>query len=94
MLCRYGPCEPEALKERMKRAVALLGPAEVQDILAKQGKIEVRAAPSNRTPVHLLLAAPPAKGPFSIILYSCSLSADAPCLDWQEKRVIILIRIV
>ena len=64
MLCRYGPCEPEALKERMKRAVALLGPAEVQDILAQQGKIAVRAAPPNRTPVHLVFAAPPAKGLF------------------------------
>ncbi|CAL8468269.1 g7809 [Coccomyxa elongata] len=38
---RYGPCEPEALKERMKRAVALLGPNEVQEILRKEGKIEV-----------------------------------------------------
>lgn len=40
--CRYGPCEPEALKERMKRAVALLGANEVQEILRKEGKIEVR----------------------------------------------------
>lgn len=39
--CRYGPCEPEALKERMKRAVALLGQKEVQEILRKEGKIEV-----------------------------------------------------
>ncbi|EIE19291.1 heat shock protein 33, partial [Coccomyxa subellipsoidea C-169] len=38
---RYGPCEAESLKERMKRAVALLGPKEVQEILATQGKIEV-----------------------------------------------------
>ena len=39
---RYGPCEPESLKERMKRAVALLGAAEVADIMQKEGKIEVR----------------------------------------------------
>eukprot|EP00884_Botryococcus_braunii_P007801 jgi/Botrbrau1/17021/Bobra.49_2s0077.1 len=38
---RYGPCEPEGLKERMKRAVALLGQDEVRDILEKEGRIEV-----------------------------------------------------
>ena len=40
---RYGPCEAGSLKERMKRAVALLGAREVDDIIAKEGKIEVRA---------------------------------------------------
>ena len=40
-LCRYGPCEASALKERMKRAVALLGEQEVHAILEEQGKIEV-----------------------------------------------------
>ena len=39
--CRFGPCEPESLKERMKRAVALLGKEEVSDIMRSQGKIEV-----------------------------------------------------
>ena len=39
---RYGPCEAAALKERMKRAVALLGEAEVNKLLEEQGKIEVR----------------------------------------------------
>ncbi len=29
------------MKQRMKRAVALLGAEEVKDILAKEGKIEV-----------------------------------------------------
>ena len=41
MACRYGPCEAEALKERMKRAVALLGEKEVQSLMEKEGKIEV-----------------------------------------------------
>lgn len=39
--CRYGPCESSSLKVRMKRAVAALGPAEVQKILEQEGKIEV-----------------------------------------------------
>ncbi len=38
---RYGPCEAESLKERMKRAVALLGEKEVQNIMEQEGKIEV-----------------------------------------------------
>ena len=41
---RYGPCEATALQERMKRAVALLGEAEVKAILEKEGRIEVRAS--------------------------------------------------
>ena len=39
---RFGPCEPESLKDRMKRAVALLGKEEVNEIVRSQGKIEVR----------------------------------------------------
>ncbi|KAF5841293.1 Hsp33 protein-domain-containing protein [Dunaliella salina] len=38
---RYGPCEEESLKERMMRAVAMLGEEEVADIQAQIGKIEV-----------------------------------------------------
>jgi molecular chaperone Hsp33 len=38
---RYGPCEADALKVRMKRAVAALGPQEVKAIIEEQGKIEV-----------------------------------------------------
>ncbi|KAK9826750.1 hypothetical protein WJX81_004901 [Elliptochloris bilobata] len=38
---RYGPCEAAALQEWMKRAVALLGDAEVRQILGKEGRIEV-----------------------------------------------------
>ncbi|CAK0779921.1 hypothetical protein CVIRNUC_004889 [Coccomyxa viridis] len=38
---RYGPCEAESLKGRMKRAVALLGEKEVQSIMEREGKIEV-----------------------------------------------------
>jgi hypothetical protein len=45
LACRYGPCEAEALKERMKRAVALLGEEEVQSIMEQEGKIEVSAWP-------------------------------------------------
>ena len=41
---RYGPCEADSLKERMKRAVALLGPTEVQSIMRQEGKIEVEPA--------------------------------------------------
>ena len=40
--CRFGPCEPESLKERMKRAVALLGKDEVNEIVRSEGKIEVQ----------------------------------------------------
>ena len=43
LACRYGPCEAESLKERMKRAVALLGQEEVQGIIEQEGKIEVGA---------------------------------------------------
>lgn len=39
--CRYGPCEVSYLQERMKRAVALLGEEEVQNIMRDEGKIEV-----------------------------------------------------
>ncbi|KIZ01469.1 putative chaperonin [Monoraphidium neglectum] len=39
---KYGPCEADALKDRMKRAVASLGPKEVRSIIEEQGKIEVR----------------------------------------------------
>jgi len=38
---RYGPCEPEALKARMVRAVAALGEQEVRSIIEEVGKIEV-----------------------------------------------------
>jgi hypothetical protein len=47
VFCRYGPCEPKSLKERMKRAVALLGSEEVQDIIKKEGKIEVGIRPKS-----------------------------------------------
>lgn len=38
---RFGPCDTDALKERMKRAVASLGAGEVKAIMEEQGKIEV-----------------------------------------------------
>lgn len=38
----YGPCEAVALQQRMKRAVALLGPEEIDKLLEEEGKIEVR----------------------------------------------------
>ena len=38
---RYGPCEPDALRDRMLRAVASLGEAEVRSIIEEQGKVEV-----------------------------------------------------
>lgn len=38
---RYGPCEVSDLQDRMKRAVALLGPEEVKNIMREEGKIEV-----------------------------------------------------
>ncbi len=41
MFYRYGPCEPQALKDRMLRAVAALGEQEVRSIIADVGKIEV-----------------------------------------------------
>ncbi len=39
---RYGPCEIGDLQDRMKRAVALLGPKEVKNIMREEGKIEVK----------------------------------------------------
>lgn len=41
LVFRYGPCEPEGLVLRMKRAVALLGEDEVLSIIQQEGKIEV-----------------------------------------------------
>ncbi|EFJ46221.1 hypothetical protein VOLCADRAFT_62890 [Volvox carteri f. nagariensis] len=38
---KYGPCEEEALKKRMIRAVAALGKQEVADIIKQEGKLEV-----------------------------------------------------
>lgn len=38
---RYGPCEAGELKDRMLRAVASLGQAEVRSILEEQGQVEV-----------------------------------------------------
>lgn len=46
---RYGPCDAEALKGRMMRAVASLGDKEVKDIMAKEGKIEVTCELCNET---------------------------------------------
>ena len=37
---RYGPCEPSALQDRMKRAVALLGAEEIDRLVEEEGKIE------------------------------------------------------
>jgi len=37
----YGPCEEAELRERMLRAVASLGKAEVDQILAEDGQIEI-----------------------------------------------------
>lgn len=36
---KYGPCGVDQLKPRMMRAVASLGPADVQKILQEQGLI-------------------------------------------------------
>ena len=47
---RYGPCEAESLKGRMKRAVALLGEKEVQRIMEQEGKIEVCLRPQPNPP--------------------------------------------
>lgn len=38
---KFGPCEAGPLKQRMKRAVASLGPKEIKSIVEEQGKIEV-----------------------------------------------------
>lgn len=40
-VCRYGPCEADELKDRMLRAVASLGAAEVRSIIEEQGQVEV-----------------------------------------------------
>lgn len=40
-VCRYGPCDPEDLRDRMASAVATLGKDEVNDIIREEGKIEV-----------------------------------------------------
>ena len=37
----YGPCEVDDIKKRMRRAIATLPPAEVDDILEEQGKVEL-----------------------------------------------------
>uniref|UniRef100_A0A7S0S3N7 Uncharacterized protein n=1 Tax=Chlamydomonas leiostraca TaxID=1034604 RepID=A0A7S0S3N7_9CHLO len=47
----YGPCESEALKQRMIRAVASLGANEVRSIVEEQGKIEVTCDFCNETMV-------------------------------------------
>lgn len=39
---KYGPCEVEALKARMKRAVVSLGEAEVEDIVREHGAVKAR----------------------------------------------------
>ena len=38
---KYGPCDSEGLRDRMMRAVAMLGENEVRDIMRTEGKIEV-----------------------------------------------------
>lgn len=38
---RFGPCDESDLRHRMKRAVAALGRAELEDIIREEGKIEV-----------------------------------------------------
>lgn len=38
---KYGPCEVEDLRGRMKRAIAMLGQTEVQSILEEQGELEI-----------------------------------------------------
>ena len=43
----YGPCEKQALQTRMKRAVALLGADEIENLLEEEGKIEVCSPPPN-----------------------------------------------
>ena len=48
---RYGPCDPEDLRNRMKRAVATLGSAEVRSILEEQGVIEARKPLFPRPPL-------------------------------------------
>ena len=40
---RFGPCDVADLRHRMKRAVAALGRAEVEEIIREEGKIEVCA---------------------------------------------------
>lgn len=41
MVPRYGPCDEEELRGRMKRAVATLGETEVRSIIEEQGFLEV-----------------------------------------------------
>lgn len=43
---RFGPCDVSDLRHRMKRAVAALGRAEVEEIIREEGKIEVSAGHS------------------------------------------------
>lgn len=38
---QYGPCDPADLRDRMLRAVASLGKAEVEKILSEDGQVEV-----------------------------------------------------
>lgn len=52
---RYGPCEVEALKFRMRRAVVSLGPEEVEDIVREYGSVKVCMLPS-QMPLELMLA--------------------------------------
>ena len=49
----YGPCDPEELRERMKRAVASLGKQEVDKIFAEDGQIEVKCEFCKETSVLL-----------------------------------------
>jgi len=37
----YGPCDPEDLKLRMRRAIATLGEEEARDLIAEKGVIEI-----------------------------------------------------
>jgi molecular chaperone Hsp33 len=46
---KYGPCDEEGLRERMMRAVAMLGEKEVRDIMRTEGKIEVTCEFCNET---------------------------------------------
>ncbi|KAH7427638.1 hypothetical protein KP509_10G052800 [Ceratopteris richardii] len=39
---KYGPCDISGLKQRMLRAVTLLGPTDVKQLLEEQGHVEVR----------------------------------------------------
>ena len=50
----YGPCEPSALQDRMRRAVALLGAEEIDRLLEEEGKIEVSLPWGIRLSISLL----------------------------------------